>query len=241
MTQKKVPRLKFTIANLKTTRVTKILSIWAIGLFVCLTSYNVYGQSYPTLEKVLAKELTKESQEDGKWVFYADKANIERVNNPLLKGSFPNYDPFRVTLTNYLGYHVNQGTCVVLFDSLKSKFILVEPMWYMGVSKPLIKLLIGRKFENMDTLLSVLKGVHDLLEIGSRYKFRNTSYSDSVITYDLGYFKGDSYTTGSNGTSSTVRHNEDGVWRKIIIDVKDLTIIRYTSVNPHAYDKEIIQ
>jgi hypothetical protein len=215
-----------------------LLTILILGFLI-----NVYGQSYPTLEKVLAKELTKESQEDGKWVFYADKANIERVNNPLLKASFPNYDPFRVTLTNYLGYHINQGTCVVLFDSLKSKFILVEPMWYMGVSKPLIKLLIGRKFENMDTLLSVLKGVHDLLEIGSRYKFRNTSYNDSVITYDLGYFKGDSYTTGGNGISSTVRHNEDGVWRKIIIEVKNLSIIRYTSVNPKAYvyDKDIIQ
>lgn len=213
-----------------------LLIILAVGLIP-----NVYGQKYPALEKVLAKELSIESKKDGKWVFYSDKANIEKIDSPFLKSSFPNYDPYQVTLTNYLGYHVNQGTCVVLFDSLKSKIILVEPLWYGGVSEPLVRLFIGRKFTNIDSLLFALNGLNKLLEIGSGYKFRNTSYSDSLITYDLGYFKGDTYTTGSNGTSSTVRYNQDGVWRKIVIDLKNLKVVRYTSINPKMNDKEIIE
>jgi hypothetical protein len=200
-----------------------------------------YGQNYPGLEKILSKELSEKSQKDGRWVFYADKANIKKVDKPSVKVSFPNYDLFQLTLTNYLGYHVNEGTCLVLFDSLNSKIILVEPLWYGGISESFVKVFIGQKFDSRDSLLAFLKGVNDLMEIGSGYKFRNTTNTDSLITYDLGYFKGDSYTTGGNGTSSTVRYNEDGVWRKIRIDLRNLTIIRYTSINPKTNDKEIIE
>lgn len=214
----------------------RLILIFSFGF----VSY-AYGQTYPSLEKVLSKELSKDSQKDSKWVFYADKANIIKVDNHLVKGSFPNYDLFQLTLTNYLGYHVNQGTCVVLFDSLKSKIILVEPLWYGGISESLVRLFIGQKFDSKESLLSFLKGVNELMEIGSGYKFRNTAYSDNLITYDLGYFKGDTYTTGDNVTSSTVRYNEEGVWRKIRIDIQDLTVIRYTSINPKTNDKEIIE
>jgi hypothetical protein len=201
----------------------------------------IYGQDYPHLEKVLSKQLSKESQKDGRWVFYADKANIEKIDKPLVKASFPNYDLFQLTLTNYLGYHVNQAICLVLFDSSKSKIILVEPLWYGGISEPLVKLFIGRKFSSKQSLLEFLKGVHELMEIGSGYKFQNTVYSDSLITYDLGHFKGDTYTTGGNGTSSTMRYNEDGVWRKIIVNLKNLAVIRYTSINPKTNDREVIE
>src|SRR4030095_3492845 len=111
----------------------------------------------------------------------------------MIKASFPNYDLFQVTLTNHLGYHINEGTCLVLYDSLKSKIILVEPLWYSGISEPLANLFIGRKFENKDSLLSFMNGVNELMGIGSGYRFRNTGFTDSLITYDLGYFKGDTY------------------------------------------------
>ena len=201
----------------------------------------VYGQAYPGLEKVLSKEFSTKSQKDGRWVFYVDKANIEKLYNPLVKASFPNHEVFELTLTNYLGYHVNQSTCLILFDSLKSKIILVEPLWYGGISEKLVKLAIGQKFNSKESLLTFLQGLHALMEIGSGYKFRNTAYSDSLITYDLGHFKGDAYTTGGGGTPSTIRSNEDGVWRKIIIDIHNLAISRYTSINPKTKDQETIQ
>jgi hypothetical protein len=142
---------------------------------------------------------------------------------------------------NILGWHVNEGICVVLFDSIRSQMILVEPLWYGGVSKALVKLLIGQKFTSKPAMLDFLNGTNELMQIGSEYKFRNTSVSDSLITYDLGYFKGDSYTTGGNGVTSTARYNDDGVWRKIEIDIRDLMIMRYTSTNPKNKEKEVIK
>lgn len=208
-----------------------ILIIILVGLF------NLsYSQSYSELEKALTKELPENSTEDGRWGFYAEKANIEKIFKPFLKAQVPNYDFYKVTLTNYLGYHVNQGTCVILFDSSASKIILVEPLWYGGKSSELIKLFINEEFENKEDLLTCMKEIHKLMEIGSGYKFIETNYTDSLITYDLVYFKGDSYPTGGNGTSSTINYNEDGIWRQIEIEIKKLKIKKYISINPRLKD-----
>lgn len=213
-----------------------LFTILTFGLLI-----NSYGQKYPVLEKVLAKELAEKSTKDGKWVFYSDKAGIKKLDKSLVKAIIPTYDFYEVTLTNYLGYHVNQGTCTVLFDSAKSKVVLVEPLWYGGTSHPLLKLFIGRKVEPKDSLLSFLNQLNELMQVGSGYKFRQTSYCDSLATFDLGYFKDASYTTGSPGISSTVTYNEDGVWRKVIIKLKSHAIIRYTEINPKTNDREIIE
>ncbi len=197
---------------------------------------NLYGQTSPALEEVLTRELPASSTKDGRWVFYSDKANIEKIDKPLVKAVIPNYDFYKVTLKNYLGYHINQGTCVVLFDSLKSSIVLVEPIWYGGISKTLIKLFIKKQFDSKDTLLSFLKELNELMEIGSGYKFVNTSSSENLITYDLVYFKGDTYTTGGNGISSTIQYNKNGVWRQIEIEIKDLKLKKYISINPRLKD-----
>lgn len=214
----------------------RLIIILTFGLLT-----NVYGQTFPNLEKVLTKELPENSTKDGRWVFYSDKANIEKINKPLVKAVIPNLAFYKVTLTNYLGYHINQGTCVVAFDSLKSKMVLVEPLWYGGIDKPLIKLFIKKQFESKDTLLSLLKELNELMEVGSAYKFINTGFTESLITYDLVYLKGDSYTTGGNETSSIVHYTQNGIWRQIRIDLKKLKIIQYTSSNPMTKEKETIK
>lgn len=205
--------------------------IFALGLLT-----NLYGQTHPSLEEVLKKELSENSTKDGRWVYYSDKANIEKVDKPLLKAVLPNYDFYKVGLTNYLGYHVNQATCIVLFDRLNSSIVLVEPIWYGGISEPLIKLFLNKPFKNNEKLLSSLNELNQLMEIGSVYKFVNTGSSDKLITYDLVYFEGDSYTTGGNGISSTVRYTKNGVWRQIEIKIKDLRLIEYVSINPKLKD-----
>lgn len=201
-------------------------------IFLVVLFNNGYGQTFPALEKVLMKELSESSHADGRWVFYADKANIQKIIKPAVKAKIPSYEFFQMNLTNYLGWHVNEGTCLVLFDSSKSKILLVEPLWYQEPSQGLLNLFKGKSFNNKDSLLNFLKELHELMEVGSGFKFVNTGFSDSVITYDMGYFRGDSYTTGGNGVKSTVRYNEDGIWRKIRIDIKNLAIIRYSAINP---------
>ena len=195
-----------------------------------------------TLEEFLVGTFPENSSTDGRWVYYNKRANLHRIEKPQIAKVLPDYTFYSVSLTNYLGWHVNQGTCIVLFDSLHSKLTYAEPLWYSGASEQLLKMFIGHKFSSKDTLLSFLTELNELMQIGSGYKFKQTSYCDSLITYDLAYFKGDSYTTGGNGVSSSVNYNEDGVWRKIKIDISDLTIVRYTSINPKMKsDKQIIE
>ena len=194
-----------------------------------------------TLEDHLAAAFPQSSSEDGRWVFYKEKARIEKQNKPAIKAVIPGSDFYRVMLTNYLGYHVNPGTCLVLFDSLQSKLTLVEPIWYSGISRSLIQLIIGYAFTDKNSLDSVLTELNELMQIGSGYRFMQTSNSDSLITFDLVYLKGDSYTTSGNGISSTVNYNEDGIWRKIFIYIKDFTVRRYTIINPVTKDKEVFE
>lgn len=214
----------------------RLLVILSFGLLA-----NAYGQKYPALKKVLNRELSEKSTDNERWVFYSDNGDIEKMDKPFVKAVIPNYDFYKVTLINHFGSHINQGTCIVLFDSAKSKIILVEPLWYGGVSVGLIKLIIGKKITNKDSLLNFLTQLNELLQVGSQYKYRQTSYTDSLVTFDLCYFKGDSYTTGGAGTSSTVRYNEERVWRTIMIELKDFAIIRYTEIMPGSKEREVIE
>jgi hypothetical protein len=210
-----------------------------IGFILLIMAGQIlHGQINSALEETLKRTLPESSRKDGRWVFYSDEANIEKIERPLVKTVVSNYDFYKVTLTNYLGYHINQGTCVVLFDSLKSEIVLVQPLWYGGISESLIKLFLKKQFDNQEKLLSFMAELNELMEIGSGYKFVLTSSTDSLITYDLVYFKGDSYTTGGNGTSSTVNYTRDGVWRQIEIKIKKLKIVEYTSINPRLKDSK---
>jgi len=199
---------------------------------------HLYGQTYPALDTVLKKELPQNTTTDGSWVYYPEQANIEKIEKPFVKAVLPDYDFYKVTLTNYLGYHVNQGTCIILFDSSKSKIVLVPPIWYGGIDESLIKLFLKKPFDNKEKLLSFLKELNELMEIGSGYKFVYTSSTDDLIKYDLVYLKGDSYTTASNGASSTVNYTQDGIWREIEIKIKNFKMTEYTAINPALKGKK---
>lgn len=210
-----------------------------IFIIILVGLFNLsYSQSFPEFEKVLTKDLSENSLKDGRWVFHADNADIEKLEKPYLKSRIPNYDFYKVTLTNHLGYHVKQGTCAILFDSSASKIVLVEPLWYNDVSSQLIKIFIDEKFENMEDLLTCLKEIHELMEIGSEYKFIKTGCTDSFITYDVVYFKGDSYTIDGNGISSIVNYTDDGIYRQIEIETENLKIKKYVTINPALKDNK---
>ncbi len=194
-----------------------------------------------SLEDYLLIYFSENSNKDGRWVYKKVNAELEKIDKPTLKAVLPNSEFYKVKLTNYLGWHINRGTCIIVFDSTNAKFTFAEPLWYSGISKNLIKLFINHKFDNEESLLKSITELTELMEIGSVYKFRRTNISDKTITYDLGFFKGNNYSTGGNETKSTINYNEDGVWRKIIFNLKDFAFIRYTSINPINNGKEIIK
>jgi hypothetical protein len=204
--------------------------------------HSVYAQKYTGLEKVLQKELSTSSTKDGRWVFYAKRASIEKLDKVQIKKYFPEYDVFKMELTNYLGYHVNQANCIVLYDSLKSAIIKVDPLWYGGISDTLIKLCINKKFDNKDSLLNFMKAIHELMVIDSGYSFVNTGCTEKNISYDLMSAKGNTYTiTNFNGGSSVTQNLKEGAWRKTTIVIDDLKIKKYTSINPVTSDKEEVK
>jgi hypothetical protein len=210
-----------------------------ILLSACIT--NTYGQAHLSLRKVLEREFPKESEGGDRWVFHADRANIEQINKPLVKTILPNYDFYKVAMTNLLGYHVNEGTCLILFDSIKSKVLLVEPLWYGGTSQSFLKLFVGRKFHDQKSLMEFLPELNDLLQTGSNLRFVQTDSNNKAVHYDLTYFKGSIIRTGNGEpASTTIRYNTDKIWRKIRVDLKNRSIIRYTEINPVTNERLII-
>lgn len=213
-----------------------ITLILAFGLVA-----NLYGQVYPALEKILEKEYSKDSKffsdsiidMDGRWVYYSEQANIAKIEKPLMKTILPNYDYYKVTMTCYLGYHIYKGTCIILFDSLKSNIILVQPTWYDGISEPLVKLFINKQFSSKEQLLNFLDELNNLLLTDdSSHKFVYTGSSDTLITYDL-YGKHLYCTSNNKGANSKFTYyTKDEVWQQIEIKIKNLNMIEYTSINP---------
>jgi hypothetical protein len=200
---------------------------------------NVHGQDMASFEKVLIREFSEKSTKDGKWVYYANEADIDKVETLSIKAIIPNYDFYKVKLTNYLGWHITQATCIVAFDSLESKILLIKPIWFSDINEPLLRLLTKKPFESKTQLSKVIDEVNQLMEVGSNYRFIKTGSTDNLITYDL--IKGDSYITSAPGTSSPVQYKTDGIWRQIEIKISGLEIEQYKSTNLKTLDEVVVK
>src|SRR5690349_18395493 len=99
---------------------------------------NASGQTHGALQGVLEKQFPEKADDSDRWVFDPHVANIERIYKPLVKSIAKNFDFYKVTLISHLGYHINEVTCLVLFDSIRSNILLVEPLWYGGTSQSFI-------------------------------------------------------------------------------------------------------
>lgn len=205
----------------------QILIIIFLGLFSLS-----YAQKFPELEKILIKEFPANSTKDGRWVFHADKAEIEELNDFNFSSELKKFNIYRLELTNHLGYHVNSGTCIVLTNKSMSKFIFVEPMWYSGVSESLIKPFLGKAFSDRTELLNFISELHTILEYDSGNKLILTEDTEDKLYFDLVQLEGNSTTIKSEFSTSTVNHKKNKVYRKIEIGLKNLKIKDYIIINP---------
>lgn len=200
---------------------------------------NSNGQNMASFEKALIREFPERSMKDGRWVYYANEADIDKHEAYSIKTIIPNYDFYRVNLTNYLGWHITQATCVVGFDSSKSRILLIKPIWFSDINEPLLTLLTKKPFESKTKLSNVIDEVNQLMEVGSNYKFIKTDSTDNLITYDL--VKGDSNMTSGPGESSIVQYRKDAIWRKIEIKINGLEIEQYKSTNLKTMDEVVVK
>ena len=169
-----------------------------------------------TLKEFLLGNFSQNSTKDGRWVYYKENANIQNLDKPEITKIIPSYKFYKVRLTNYLGYHINSCSNLILFDSVNKKIVHPEPMWYSDNNEEFIKLFIGKKFTDSTALMTFINEFQDLLKIGSTGQFANTKYNNTKVTFD------DTF-EGANRTE---------VWRRIEIIIKDNTIIDYRSINP---------
>lgn len=192
------------------------------GALLCLAFVApvlvVQAQSFPELERVLAKELNHDMTEDGRWVYFPEKKDIKPIDKPLVKRVIPRYDFYSVSLTNFLGYHVNASHCLVLFDVSRSKLILVEPMWYGDISKPFMELFVNTTFSDKESLMAFLEELKDLLSVGTgNAGFGELKYTPNSVTFDMVY---------PNGNAQT------RVWRSLEVVITNNRIVAFKSTNP---------
>ena len=169
-----------------------------------------------SLEGLLAKKFPKDSRVDGRWVYYKDQADIQPLVKPRVSAVIPEYRFYTVTLTNYLGYHINRSRNLILYDSAKSTIIHVVPIWYSDISDDLLRLFIGKTFPDSTFLLAFTLELQSLMNTGSTGAFENTVWHKDKVTFELTY-------QGANRKE---------VWRHIEMFIEDNKIRRFRSTNP---------
>lgn len=165
----------------------------------------------------MTRDFPVNSMEDGRWVYLSNSAAIKHIEQPAVQQVIPKYAFYEMKLTNFLGYHINKSNCLVLIDSVKSKTLLVVPMWYGGISEDFLELFIGKQFADSAALIQFTTGLQELMLTGSSGAFEIPVYSTDKITFDY------TYDAGSV---------DKKVWRNIEIIIEENKIKRFTSTNP---------
>ena len=109
------------------------------------------------------------------WVYVKDQADIQRMVKPRVIAVLPEFSFYTVTLTNYLGYHINRSRNLILFDSTRSRVIHVVPMWYGDISADLLSMFIGKTFPDSTSMLNFTLELQSLIIAGSTGGFENTT------------------------------------------------------------------
>ncbi|MES2556317.1 MAG: hypothetical protein V4604_09220 [Bacteroidota bacterium] len=188
-------------------------------LILLLISCNfTYGQKpSPTIDSLMTRDFPVNSREDGRWVYFSNSAAIKHIEQPMVQQMIPKYSFYEMELTNFLGYHMNKSHCLVLIDSVKSKTLLVTPMWYSDINEDFLKLFIGKQFADSAALMQFTTGLQELMLIGSSGSFETPVYASDKIAFDYTYDAGAS---------------DHEIWRHIEIILDNNKIKRFTSTNP---------
>ena len=194
-------------------------------IFILFSLTLAIGQNFKKLEFALVKDFPESSSTNAKWVYYSESANIQKIDKPDVNKLIPNFSFYKVRLTNFLGYHINTSNCLVLFDSIKFKTLLVAPMWYSDISEDFLKLFIGAKFSDSISIMKFALELQDLMILGSTDQFENTKFNTNKITFELTHA----------GSSSRE------VWRRIEIIISENTITKFISTNPIMNTSEVVE
>ncbi|GAL73417.1 hypothetical protein [Jejuia pallidilutea] len=136
------------------------------------------------------------------------------------------YDLYSAVLEGFYGWHEKTSRCLILRKVDNGELTIIDPIWYNGISTELIKMVIGYEFKNKEELQIFTFELQGVMLIGSTHnkEFKNTVFGENKISFDL-Y---DSY-------------QEERIWRKIEIGIKNNKIEFLTSTNPITNEMRTIE
>ena len=68
-------------------------------ILICIFSYSSFGQNCSDILTILQKKYPENTANNEGYIFYKDKANFEKLDHPIIKRYFPNYELYAIDMT----------------------------------------------------------------------------------------------------------------------------------------------
>ena len=201
-------------------------------ILVCIFSYSSFGQNCSDIETILQKKYPENIVNNEDYIFYKDKSNFEKLDNPIIKQNFPNYELYAVDMTFKLRPDW-KCRCVVFFDSTKSDFILQEPLSMNGIGNRLTSILKNLTFMDTLSLYKFIDNFHQIRQIGSQYKFIKRSTTDSLLAYYVVRFEYQDYITRPYKETVQTKFDKSQIMGNFYIKLENNKIKDYIELNPN--------
>jgi len=186
--------------------------------FLIGTQFNSIGQNFAELEANLIDKFPNDSiVGDNVWAFFKETANIQKIKKPIVKKYLDNYEFYNGTLTNFMGYHIEETECLIIYDSITSHMKLFPPIWFDSSMENFFNKFSNTEFESKSELKNFISQIQEIMLIGSsRKSFENTQFYPQKITFDL----------------METRDSKKKIWRKMIVKIMGNRILKLKSKKP---------
>lgn len=193
-------------------------------LLMCLVGGGYSQQS--GLESLLQKKFNTQTKREGRWVYQPDNSAITPLKTPLINARYPHALLYRVTLTNYTNGQPTTASRVIMYDTVKNKITLVEPLHNGTLSKPFLHQFLSQRFQAKEQLQAFIAELSAAVALGPAYKFELADYSDAGVTYTL--------TTVANNTTatSTIRYKNRKLWNTAQLMLRGAVITQMVAADP---------
>ena len=199
-------------------------------LLLCTAQHFLPAQVNPGLENILQLQFPADTAKKQELIFYKDKANIERLDYPVIKKYLPNYELYAVNLT----FKPRPGwvnRCVVLYDSAAKDFILQQSLTMGGLNPKLEAVLQSLQFNDSSSLLQFINSFHSLRQLGSKCKFIPTAVTDTLLSYDIVWFDDQDYINKPYHDTRQTKYDFAHILGKLYIEIENNRITTYKELN----------
>lgn len=201
-------------------------------ILICIFSYSSFGQNCLDIQTILQKKYPENIVNNEDYIFYKDKSNFEKLDHPIIKQYFPNYELYAVDMTFKLRPDW-KCRCVIFFDSTKNDFILHEPLSMNGIGNRLTSILKNLTFIDTSSLYKFIDNFHQIRQIGSQYKFIKRSTTDSLLAYYVIRFEDQDYITRPYKETVQTKFDKSQIMGNCYIKLENNKIKDYIELSPN--------